>query len=116
MEIPNLLIMYHYHSGSGDLSALLEYSSVRVTTRRFIGATRCSVVVQGGAVFTRSRLDAGRRVVQKGFVGVFIHESIASVIRRILIGLRIGTARGGGINLVPIELISKFNMQARAAL
>ena len=43
-------------------------------------------------------------------------ESIVNVATRFLIGLRTGTARCGEINLVPIELISQFNLQAWAAL
>lgn len=43
-------------------------------------------------------------------------ESIVNVARRFLIGLRTGAARHGEVNLVPIELISKFNLQPRTAL
>src|SRR5260370_3952286 len=58
--------MYHNHSRANDLSE-------RVSTRRSIGVTRCSIVVQAGAVFTRSVLDAVHRFVEKGFGGVSIH-------------------------------------------
>jgi hypothetical protein len=71
------LISYHNNSKTNGLSALPEYSCARATTKRAIGATRCSMVVQAGTVFTRSLLDAVRRVVEKGFGGVSIH-SVAS--------------------------------------
>jgi LacI family transcriptional regulator len=40
-------------------------------------------------------------------------ESIVRVVKRFLVGLRTGVARYGEVNLVPIELISKFNLQLR---
>ena len=43
-------------------------------------------------------------------------ESIVKVATGFLISLRTGTARCGEINFVPIELISKFKLQARTAL
>ncbi len=62
----DLLVMYHNHSRANDLSE-------RVATRGIVGVTRCSIVVQAGAVFTRSVLDAVHRFVEKGFGGVSIH-------------------------------------------
>jgi LacI family transcriptional regulator, galactose operon repressor len=43
-------------------------------------------------------------------------ESLAKLLKRFLIGLRTGAARSAEVNLVPIELISKFNLESRTAL
>jgi LacI family transcriptional regulator len=65
--------MYHYHSRANDLSAMPEYPSIRVATRGIVGATRFNIVVQAGAVFTRSVLDAVHRLTNKGVGGVSIN-------------------------------------------
>ena len=195
-EITKSLIMHHNHSRRNDLSAMPEYSSVRVNGRGVIGATRCNIVVQAGES-TRTVLDAIHCLTSKGVGGVSIDaelvteddspqstceaalralsngravggiynvtgqnqglaqaigemrwprrplyithelheatklflrsgvidflitenlESIMNVVRRFLIGLRTGTARCGEINVVPTELISKFNLQSRTGL
>jgi len=43
-------------------------------------------------------------------------ESIVNAVKRFVIGLRTGTNRFGELNLVPIELVSKFNLQSRTVL
>jgi LacI family transcriptional regulator len=40
-------------------------------------------------------------------------ESIVNALKRFVIGLRTGTNRFGELNLVPIGLVSKFNLQSR---
>jgi LacI family transcriptional regulator len=65
--------MYHYHSRANDLSAMPEYPSIRVATRGIVGATRFNIVVQAGAVFTRSVLDAVHRLTNKGVGSVSIN-------------------------------------------
>jgi len=40
-------------------------------------------------------------------------ESIVNAMKRCVIALRTGTDRPGELNLVPIELVSKFNLQSR---
>ena len=40
-------------------------------------------------------------------------ESIVNAVKRFVIGLRTGTNRFGELNLVPIGLVSKFNLQSR---
>ena len=46
---------------------------MRVASSGTIGATRCNIVVQAGAVFTRSVLGAIHRLTKKGVTGVSIH-------------------------------------------
>jgi LacI family transcriptional regulator len=65
--------MYHYHSRANDLGAMPEYPSIRVATRGIVGATRFNIVVQAGAVFTRSVLDAVHRLTNKGVSGASIN-------------------------------------------
>jgi len=43
-------------------------------------------------------------------------ESIVNAMKRCVIALRTGTDRPGELNLVPIELVSKFNLQSRTVL
>jgi LacI family transcriptional regulator len=43
-------------------------------------------------------------------------ESIVNAVKRFVNGLRAGTSRLGELNLVPIELVSKFNLQSRTVL
>ena len=43
-------------------------------------------------------------------------ESIMNVVRRFLIAVRTGNVWRGNVNLVPIELVSKFNLQSRTSL
>jgi LacI family transcriptional regulator len=43
-------------------------------------------------------------------------DAVVSVARRFLIDLRTGGAGCGKVNLVPIELISNFNLQSRTRL
>jgi LacI family transcriptional regulator len=43
-------------------------------------------------------------------------ESIVNAVKRFVVGLRTGTNRFGELNLVPIELVSKFNLQSRTVL
>ena len=65
--------MYQNNSNTNGLIAKPETSAVRATARGIVGVTRCSIVVQAGATFTRSMLDAVHRFVQKGVRGVSIH-------------------------------------------
>ena len=65
--------MYRNHSDSNGFSAASENSTVRVNAIGILGATRCSIVVQAGAAFTRSLLDALQRSVQKGGSSISIH-------------------------------------------
>ena len=43
-------------------------------------------------------------------------ESIVNAVKRFVIGLRNGTNRSRTLNLIPIELVSKFNLQSRTVL
>jgi len=72
-EILILLNMYHNKSKKNGLCAMSERSSGRRSARPIAGVTRCSIVVQAGAVFTRSVLDTVRRLTQEGIRGVSIH-------------------------------------------
>lgn len=63
--------------------------------------------------------DATEPLLRSGVIDFLITqnlESLAKLLKRFLIGLRTGTARSGEVNLVPIELISKFNLQSRTGL
>ena len=63
--------------------------------------------------------EATERLLRSGVIDFLITENLESIVnavRRFLIGLRTGTARCGEINLVPTELISKFNLQSRTGL
>ena len=71
-EVTRLLNINHNHSQIDDLTAMPEYSPVRITTRGIIGATRCSFVVQAGE-FTRPVLDTVHRLTNKGVGGVSIN-------------------------------------------
>ena len=72
-EMLILLSMYHNKSNKNGLCAMSERSSGRRSARPIAGVTRCCIVVQAGAVFTRSVLDTVRRLTQEGIRGVSIH-------------------------------------------
>jgi len=55
-------------------------------------------------------------LLRAGVIDFLITESLESIVNaaeRFVIGLRTGATQHGEVNLVPIELISKFNLQSR---
>jgi len=65
--------MYHKHSGANGFTGEPENLFVRAVGAGILRATRCSIVVQAGAAFTRSVLDAVQQATQKGVGSVSIH-------------------------------------------
>jgi LacI family transcriptional regulator len=62
--------------------------------------------------------EATELLLRTGVIDFLITQNLESVVKmakRFLIGLRTGAARYGEVNLVPVELISKFNLQYRTA-
>jgi LacI family transcriptional regulator len=58
--------------------------------------------------------EATEALLRTGVIDFLITQNLESVVKmakRFLIGLRTGAARYGEVNLVPVELISKFNLQ-----
>ena len=60
--------------------------------------------------------EATEPLLRAGVIDFLITESLESIVNaaeRFVIGLRTGATQHGEVNLVPIELISKFNLQSR---
>ena len=69
--------MHHNHSTSNAFRAASGNSGVRANGMGILGATRCSIVVQAGAAFTCSLLDALEPLAQRG-VGSISIQVVAS--------------------------------------
>ncbi|HZC36985.1 MAG TPA: hypothetical protein VE242_15275, partial [Chthoniobacterales bacterium] len=63
--------------------------------------------------------DATEPLLRAGAIDFLITENLETIMsaaKRFLIGLRTGATRSGEVHLIPIELISKFNLRLRTAL
>jgi LacI family transcriptional regulator len=60
--------------------------------------------------------EATEPLLRAGVIDFLITDNLESIVnaaKRFVVGLRTGAARSGEVNLIPIELISKFNLQSR---